>query len=68
MSLNQTLKEVTERIIARSAETRSAYLARMRAAQGKGPARAHLSCSGQAHAYAATGSDQRLITLHLRSY
>ncbi|MDE4274876.1 phosphogluconate dehydratase [Phaeobacter gallaeciensis] len=58
MSLNQTLKEVTERIIARSAETRSAYLARMRAAQGKGPARAHLSCSGQAHAYAATGSDQ----------
>ncbi|MEN8741977.1 MAG: phosphogluconate dehydratase [Phaeobacter gallaeciensis] len=58
MSLNQTLKEVTERIIARSAETRSAYLARMRAAQGKGPARAHLSCSGQAHAYAATGADQ----------
>ena len=58
MSLNQTLKEVTDRIIARSAETRSAYLARMRAAQGKGPARAHLSCSGQAHAYAATGADQ----------
>ncbi|WP_192964574.1 phosphogluconate dehydratase [Phycobacter azelaicus] len=58
MSLNKTLKEVTERIITRSAETRSAYLDRMRAAKSQGPARAHLSCSGQAHAYAATGADQ----------
>ena len=61
MTLNKTIKAVTERIIARSAETRSAYLERMRAAQGKGPARAHLSCSGQAHAYAATGSDQETL-------
>ncbi|MGR3762150.1 phosphogluconate dehydratase [Roseobacteraceae bacterium NS-SX3] len=58
MSLNKTLAEVTERIIARSAKSRKAYLDRMRAAGGKGPARAHLSCSGQAHAYAATGEDQ----------
>lgn len=58
MRLNKTLAEVTHRIIARSAASRSAYLERMQAAAGKGPARAHLSCSGQAHAYAATGADQ----------
>ncbi|EBA18146.1 phosphogluconate dehydratase [Roseobacter sp. SK209-2-6] len=61
MTLNKTVKEVTERIIARSAKTRSAYLERMQAAQSKGPARAHLSCSGQAHAYAAAGGDQETL-------
>ncbi|WP_264211277.1 phosphogluconate dehydratase [Leisingera thetidis] len=59
MSLNPTLAAVTDRIIARSEATRAAYLERMRAARGKGPARAHLSCSGQAHAYAAAGPDQQ---------
>ena len=61
MSLNSTLAAVTDRIIARSETTRAAYLERMRAARGKGPARAHLSCSGQAHAYAATGPDQQTL-------
>ncbi|MEX0302228.1 MAG: phosphogluconate dehydratase [Leisingera sp.] len=61
MSLNPTLAAVTDRIIARSEATRAAYLERMRAARGKGPARAHLSCSGQAHAYAATGADQQTL-------
>ncbi|UWQ50266.1 phosphogluconate dehydratase [Leisingera caerulea] len=61
MSLNSTLAAVTDRIIARSEPTRAAYLERMRAARGKGPARAHLSCSGQAHAYAATGPDQQTL-------
>ncbi|KIC12614.1 phosphogluconate dehydratase [Leisingera sp. ANG-M1] len=61
MSLNSTLAAVTGRIIARSETTRSAYLERMRASRGKGPARAHLSCSGQAHAYAATGADQQQL-------
>jgi phosphogluconate dehydratase len=58
MRLNKTLTEVTDRVIARSATTRRIYLDRMAAAKGKGPARAHLSCSGQAHAYAAAGADQ----------
>lgn len=58
MTLHATLAAVTERIITRSAPTREAYLARMRAAKSQGPARAHLSCSGQAHTYAATGEDQ----------
>jgi len=58
MALNSTLDRVTQNIIARSAPTRSAYLDRMTAARSKGPARAHLSCSGQAHAYAASGEDK----------
>jgi len=33
-------------------------MARMKAAQTKGPSRGHLSCSGQAHAFAASGEDQ----------
>ncbi len=61
MSLHATLAAVTDRIIERSAPTREAYLARMRAAASKGPARAHLSCSGQAHAYAAAGEDQATL-------
>ncbi len=58
MTLNPSIAAVTDRIIERSADTRKRYLDRMKAAQSKGPARAHLSCSGQAHAYAAAGSDQ----------
>lgn len=58
MALNSTVARVTERIIERSASTRQPYLDRMRAAGEQGPARAHLSCSGQAHAYAAAGEDQ----------
>ncbi|KAE9628182.1 phosphogluconate dehydratase [Parasedimentitalea maritima] len=61
MTLNTTLASVTERIITRSAPTRGAYLERMRAAQSNGPARAHLTCSGQAHAYAAAGPDQAAL-------
>ncbi|WP_122073196.1 phosphogluconate dehydratase [Pseudophaeobacter sp. EL27] len=61
MRPNKTLAEVTDRIIARSASSRRAYLERMEAAAGKGPARAHLSCSGQAHAYAAAGADQATL-------
>ncbi len=58
MTLNQTIRDVTNRIIERSRPSRDAYLARMAAAKSKGPARAHLSCSGQAHAFAGAGADQ----------
>lgn len=61
MSLNPTLETVTNRIIKRSAPTRRAYLDRMAQARGKGPSRAHLSCSGQAHAFAAAGVDQAAL-------
>jgi phosphogluconate dehydratase len=58
MTLNPTLARVTARIIERSKPTRDTYLEHMDAATSKGPARAHLSCSGQAHAYAASGDDK----------
>ncbi|WP_375230587.1 phosphogluconate dehydratase [Roseobacter sp. S98] len=58
MTLNDTIARVTDRIIARSEGPRGDYLNRMKAARSKGPARAHLSCSGQAHAYAGAGQDQ----------
>jgi len=61
MELNQTVREVTDRIVARSAPTRDAYLDRMRAARQKGPARGHLSCSGMAHAFAGAGEDQSAL-------
>ncbi|MFC3616240.1 phosphogluconate dehydratase [Lutimaribacter marinistellae] len=56
--VHPTLEQVTARIIDRSAPSRRAYLDRMDRAAGQGPARAHLSCSGQAHAYAGAGEDQ----------
>ncbi len=58
MSLNPTIAKVTDRIIARSRDTRGPYLDRLRAAADAGPARAHLSCGNQAHAYAAMGTDK----------
>ena len=58
MNLNDTIARVTDRIIARSAPTRQAYLARTQAAIQAGPARTHLTCGNQAHAYAAMGADQ----------
>ncbi len=61
MTVNAKLQEITDRIIDRSVDTRADYLSRMRAAKGKGPNRAHLSCSGQAHAYAAAGPDQQTL-------
>ena len=61
MTLNDTIARVTDRIIARSEGPRGEYLARMEAARTKGPARGHLSCSGQAHAYAGAGPDQSAL-------
>ena len=61
MPLNATIARVTDRIRARSAASRSAYLARIRAAGAQGPARAHLSCGNQAHAYAAMTEDKSAL-------
>ena len=63
MPIHATLQSVTDRVTARSATSRGQYMARMKAAQTKGPSRGHLSCSGQAHAFAASGEDQNeLVT------
>ena len=58
MSLNPTLDRVTDRIRKRSQASRDRYLSRMASAAKTGPARAHLSCGNQAHAYAAMGGDK----------
>ncbi|MEL6551380.1 MAG: phosphogluconate dehydratase [Pseudomonadota bacterium] len=58
MPLDATIAKVTDRIIARSTETRRTYLGRMEAAAAEGPRRAHLTCGNQAHAYAAMGEAQ----------
>ena len=51
--------DVTERIIARSRETRADYLARMEAARSAGTGRAKLSCANWAHAFAAEGDETK---------
>ncbi len=58
MALHPTVEKVTARIIERSAATRGPYLDRMHRAAEAGPARAHLTCGNQAHAYAAMGEAQ----------
>ena len=61
MSLHRTLVEVTDRIRARSEQTRRTYLDHMSAAAAQGPRRAHLACGNQAHAYAAMGDDKAAL-------
>ena len=58
MTLHRTIAAVTGRIRDRSAATRGPYLDRMAKAVSDGPARAHLTCGNQAHAYAAMGEDK----------
>ena len=58
MPVHDQVARVTERIMERSRDSRARYLDLMRRAAAEGPRRAHLSCSNQAHAYAAMGPDQ----------
>lgn len=58
-TLNPTLARVTQRIIDRSAETRSAYLARIDAARSKTVQRAKLACGNLAHGFAACQPDDK---------
>ena len=51
--LNDVVRAVTERIVARSAETRRAYLDRIHTAQLEGPARGRLACGNLAHGFAS---------------
>jgi phosphogluconate dehydratase len=61
MSLNATIARVTDRIRERSRDTRATYLSRMHQAVTNGPARSHLSCGNQAHAFAATHEDKTAL-------
>jgi len=53
MTIHARIGEVTERIVKRSHDTRSAYLERIRKAADRGPQRGRLSCGNLAHGFAA---------------
>ena len=57
--LNPRVAEVTQRIVARSAASRAAYLARMDAAGGPQPQRSDLGCANLAHGYAGCAADDK---------
>jgi phosphogluconate dehydratase len=57
-ALHPRLREVTQRIIERSATSRREYLERVQAARARGPARGQLSCTNLAHGFAASGADK----------
>ncbi|MDN5569216.1 MAG: phosphogluconate dehydratase, partial [Paracoccus sp. (in: a-proteobacteria)] len=62
MTLHATIDRVTDRIRERSLKTRAAYLTKIARAAQDGPARAHLSCGNQAHAYAAMADKNDMAT------
>ncbi|MFQ5534938.1 MAG: phosphogluconate dehydratase [Sphingomonadales bacterium] len=53
MRMNKNIREVIDRIKARSGQTRQAYLERLDAMRDEGRARPRLSCGNLAHAFAA---------------
>ena len=57
--MHPTIKRVTDRIIERSRDERSAYLERIHAAAGQGPTRSRTSCSNLAHAMAAASAIEK---------
>jgi phosphogluconate dehydratase len=58
-SLHPVLADVTQRIIERSRERRTAYLSRIDAASGSGPQRRQLACGNLAHGFAACSPDDK---------
>lgn len=56
---NQTVTRVTQRIIERSASTRTSYLARIEAARSRTVHRAQLACGNLAHGFAACQPDDK---------
>jgi len=61
--MHPVVLEVTARIVARSRDTREAYLAGIEAARGDEPGGGKLSCANWAHAFAASEPGDRLKAL-----
>ncbi len=57
--MNTTVLEVTERIAARSRDSRQTYLDRVSKAASQTPRRARLSCGNLAHGYAGCSADDK---------
>ncbi|MCX5579166.1 phosphogluconate dehydratase [Kaistia terrae] len=61
MTIHPKVLEVTDRIRARSEQTRGLYLDRLAAAKEAGPRRAALACGNQAHGFAACGPSDKAV-------
>lgn len=59
LATDPRLVAITERIIARSKDTRAAYLARVDKFRSNGPARHHLGCANLAHGFAACNASDK---------
>lgn len=59
-TLHPVLADVTRRLTERSAATRTAYLARVREAALRGPARGRLACANLAHGFAAAEGPEKV--------
>ncbi|WP_322937345.1 phosphogluconate dehydratase [Nocardioides bizhenqiangii] len=59
MNVHPVVDEVTARITERSSAGRADYLARIRAAAGRGPARGRLGCANLAHGFAAAEGPEK---------
>ncbi len=59
-SLHPVVDEVTRRIVARSAPTRAAYLARIERLAQRPPGRERMGCANVAHAFAALPANDKL--------
>ncbi|WP_116244625.1 phosphogluconate dehydratase [Nocardiopsis sp. FIRDI 009] len=59
-AVHPVIADVTARLAERSAQTRSAYLAKIAAAAQEGPARSALGCANLAHGFAACGVSDKL--------
>ncbi len=64
--LNATVDAVTTAVRKRSAQTRAHYLQRLEAAIAAGPVRKSLSCTNQAHAFAAFPKLDKNILMEMR--
>ena len=58
--MNSQIQAITDRIIKRSKDTRTAYLAKIDSAKAKTVHRASLSCGNLAHGFAACGKEDKL--------
>ncbi len=59
MSVHRTVSAVTEKIIARSKDSRARYLSKIEAARDNQPKRKSLGCANIAHGYAACGAGDK---------
>ncbi|MBJ7263576.1 MAG: phosphogluconate dehydratase [Burkholderiaceae bacterium] len=61
MAMHPSVIQVTDRIRARSRQTRQAYLAQIEHDRRQPPTRAGMSCTNLAHAYAAAPANDKLV-------